>query len=87
MVIMRARNVPVIEEVNDAGEIVVPAELVRATLSLAHQFAGYPSPTHAILVRSVPASIRRAKGTAQNWETADPHRRLAPSGVVSPEQA
>jgi len=36
-----------------------------AALSQAHQFAGHPSPTHDILVRTVFAGIRRAKGTAQ----------------------
>jgi integrase len=36
-----------------------------AAISQAHQFAGYPSPTQEILVRTVMAGIRRAKGTAQ----------------------
>ena len=36
-----------------------------AALSQAHQYAGYPSPTQEILVRTVMAGIRRAKGTAQ----------------------
>src|SRR5882757_3959505 len=36
-----------------------------AALSQAHQMAGYASPTHEILVRTVMAGIRRAKGTAQ----------------------
>jgi integrase len=36
-----------------------------AAISQAHQFAGYASPTQEILVRTVMAGIRRAKGTAQ----------------------
>jgi integrase len=36
-----------------------------AALSQAHQFAGHPSPTHDILVRTVLSGIRRSKGTAQ----------------------
>lgn len=46
-----------------AGSLkVATLEKRLAALSQAHQFAGYPSPTREILVRTV---MRRAKGTAQ----------------------
>ena len=49
------------------AQTLMVATLVKrvAALSQAHQLAGYPSPTHDILVRTVLAGIRRAKGTAQ----------------------
>lgn len=36
-----------------------------SAISQAHQAAGYDSPTHSLIVRSVMAGIRRVKGTAQ----------------------